>query len=62
MFTMAKLEPPKPRHPARKLQKCLYWRNANARHPDVLTAQRHDEPLSAANANNAWAEPEPQAA
>jgi len=25
---------------ARKLQACLRWRNANARHPDVLAAQR----------------------
>ena len=28
--------------PARKLQACLRWRNARARHPDVLAAQRRE--------------------
>jgi DDE superfamily endonuclease len=27
---------------ARKLQACLRWRNANARHPDVLAAERRE--------------------
>jgi len=27
---------------ARKLQDYLRWRNANARHPDVLAAQRRE--------------------
>ena len=27
---------------ARKLQRYLRWRNANARHPDVLAAQRRE--------------------
>jgi hypothetical protein len=33
-----------PNHPAltRKLQAYLRWRNANARHPDVLAAQRRE--------------------
>jgi hypothetical protein len=33
-----------PNHPAliRHLHRYLHWRNANARHPDVLTAQRRE--------------------
>jgi hypothetical protein len=27
---------------ARKLQDCLRWRNAHARHPGVLAAQRRE--------------------
>ena len=27
---------------AHELHNCLRWRNANARHPDVLTAQRRE--------------------
>jgi hypothetical protein len=29
--------------PARKLEAHLRWRNANARHPDVLVAQRREQ-------------------
>jgi hypothetical protein len=35
----------------RELQQYLRWRNANARHPDVLAAQRRERAGSAANAN-----------
>ena len=44
-------------HPAlaRKLQDYLRWRNAHARHPDVLAASAANEPASAANASNAGA-------
>ena len=33
-----------PNHPAlaRRLQACLRWRNAHARHPGVLAAQRRE--------------------
>jgi hypothetical protein len=39
-FTMAN----HPNHPAlaRAMQSYLRWRNANARHPDVLAAQRRE--------------------
>ena len=48
-----------PNHPAlaRRLQACLRWRNAHARHPDVLAAQRRERPASAANASNAGTAP-----
>jgi hypothetical protein len=42
---------------ARKLQTYLRWRNANARHPDVGPNNAANEPASAANANNAGADP-----
>ena len=44
-------------HPglARKLQACLSWCNAHARHPGVLAAQRRERAASAANASNARA-------
>ena len=34
----------RPDHPAlaRRLQACLRWRNAHARHPRVLAAQRRE--------------------
>jgi hypothetical protein len=40
---------------ARRLQAYLAWRNANARHPDVLAARAASAPASAANASNAGA-------
>jgi DDE superfamily endonuclease len=36
---------------ARKLQGYLRWRNANARHPEVLAAQRRERPACAASAS-----------
>lgn len=41
---------------ATALQDYLRWRNANARHPDVIAAH---EPASTANANTAGADPHP---
>jgi hypothetical protein len=38
---------------ARGLQDYLRWRNANARHPDLLAAQRRERAKIRANANNA---------
>jgi hypothetical protein len=51
-----------PDHPAlaRKLQAYLRWRNAHARHPDVLAAQRRERAASAANASNAGAARSPK--
>jgi len=51
-----------PNHPAlaRRLQDYLRWRNANARHPDVLAAQRRERARVRSNANNAGAAPEPE--
>jgi hypothetical protein len=48
-----------PNHPvlARKLQAYLRWRNANARHPEVLAAQRRERAASAANDSAAGAAP-----
>jgi hypothetical protein len=42
---------------ARKLQDYLRWRNANARHPDVLAAQGRERAASAASASNAGDDP-----
>jgi hypothetical protein len=41
-FTMANSNYPNHTVLARELQAYLRWRNANARHPDVLAAQRHE--------------------
>ncbi len=53
-FTMANSNYPNHTVLAREMQAYLRWRNANARHPDGLAAQRRDAP--AANANNAGAD------
>ena len=45
---------------ARKLQDYLAWRNANARHPDVLAASAANAPASAPNASNAGDDPKPK--
>jgi hypothetical protein len=53
-----------PNHPvlAHKLQAYLRWRNANARHPDVLTAQRHERARVRSQQQRRWGRPKPQAA
>jgi len=52
-----------PNHPvpARKLQDYRYlrWRNAHARHPDVLAAQRRERARVRASASNAGDDPDP---
>src|SRR5208282_2876311 len=45
---------------ARKLQDYLRWRNANARHPGALAAQRRERARSAASASNAGDAPVPR--
>ena len=42
MFTMANSDYPNQMVLARDMQAYLRWRNANARHPDVLAAQRRE--------------------
>jgi transposase len=47
---------------ARKLQGYLRWRNANARHPDVLAAQRRERARVRSQRQRRWGRPKPQAA
>jgi transposase len=53
-----------PDHPAlaRKLQAYLRWRNAHARHPDVLAAQRRERALIRSERQQRWGRPKPKAA
>jgi transposase len=53
-----------PNHPAlaRKLQAYLRWRNANARHPDVLAAQRRERARIRSERQQRWGRPRPKAA
>jgi len=48
-----------PNHPvlARKLQGYLRWRNANARHPDVLAAQRRERARVRSQQQRRWGRP-----
>jgi transposase len=47
---------------ARKLQSYLRWRNANARHPDVLAAQRRERARARSERHQRWGRPKPKAA
>src|SRR5487761_2605851 len=47
---------------ARKLQDYLCWRNANARHPDVLAAQRRERARIRSERQQRWGRPKPKAA
>jgi len=47
---------------ARKLQAYLRWRNANARHPDVLAAQRRKRARTRSERHQRWGRPKPKAA
>jgi transposase len=53
-----------PSHPAlaRKLQQYLAWRNANARHPDVLAAQRREQARIRSQRQQRWGRPKIKAA
>lgn len=48
-----------PNHPAltRKLQAYLRWRNANARHPDILAAQRRERARIRSERQRRWGQP-----
>jgi hypothetical protein len=47
---------------ARRLHAYLRWRNANARHPDVLAAQRHERARIRSERQQRWGRPRPKAA
>ena len=51
-------------HPAlaRKLQACLRWRNAHARHPGVLAAQRRERARLRSERQQRRGRPKPKAA
>jgi hypothetical protein len=51
-------------HPvlARRLQACLRWRNARARHPGVLAAQRRGRARIRSERRQRWGRPKPKAA
>ncbi len=51
-------------HPAlaRELQACLRWRNAHARHPGVLAAQRRERARLRSERQQRWGRPKPKAA
>ncbi|WP_416903502.1 IS630 family transposase [Micromonospora echinospora] len=53
-----------PNHPAltRKLHAYLRWRNANARHPDVLAAQRRERARIRSERQRRWGHPTTRAA
>ena len=47
---------------ARKLQDYLRWRNANARHPDILAAQRRERARIRSERRQRWGRPKTKAA
>jgi hypothetical protein len=47
---------------ARKLQDYLRWRNANARHPDVLAAQCRERAKIRSERRQRWGRPRPKVA
>jgi hypothetical protein len=47
---------------AREMQACLRWRNASARHPDVLAAQRRERARVRSQRQQRWGRPKPKAA
>ena len=61
-FTMGGSNHPNHTVLARKLQDYLAWRNANARHPDVLAAQRRERARIRSERQQRWGRPRPKAA
>ena len=45
---------------ARKIQDYLAWRNANARHPDILAAQRRERARIRSQRQQRWGRPRPR--
>jgi hypothetical protein len=62
MFTMANSDYPNHVVLARDLHAYLRWRNANARHPDVITAQRRERARVRSERRQRWGRPHSQAA
>jgi hypothetical protein len=61
-FTMGNSDHPNHTVLARRLQEYLRWRNANARHPDVLAAQRRERARVRSERQQRWGRPRPKAA
>ena len=61
-FTMANSNYPNHTILARQLQQYLRWRNANARHPDVLAAQRRERARIRSEGQQRWGRPRTKAA
>lgn len=61
-FVMGNSDHPNHTVLARKLQEYLRWRNANARHPDVLAAQRRERARIRSERQQRWGRPRPKAA
>ena len=61
-FTMGGSDHPSHTVLARKLQAYLRWRNAHARHPDVLAAQRRERARIRSERHQRWGRPKPKAA
>jgi transposase len=61
-FVMGGSDDPNHAMLARRLQAYLAWRNANARHPDVLAAQRRERARIRSERQQRWGRPRPEAA
>jgi transposase len=61
-FTMGTSDHPNHTVLARRLQDYLRWRNANARHPDVLAAQRRERARIRSQRQQRWGRPKLKAA
>jgi transposase len=61
-FTMANSNYPSHTVLAREMQQYLCWRNANARHPDVLAAQRRERARVRSERQHRWGRPRSKAA
>jgi hypothetical protein len=61
-FTMANSNYPNHTVLARDMQAYLRWRNANARHPDVLAAQRRERARIRSERQQRWGRPRSMAA
>jgi hypothetical protein len=57
MFVMSASNHPNHTVLARELQAYLCWRNANARHPDVLAAQRRERARVRSERQHRWGRP-----
>ena len=61
-FTMANSDHPSHAALARRLHAYLRWRNANARDPRVLDAQRRERARAHSEKGHRWGRPRPRAA
>ena len=61
-FVMGNSDHPDHTALARRLQAYLRWRNAHARHPDVLAAQRRERARIRSERQQRWGRPKPKAA